>query len=385
MRILHIISGLSLGGAEVSLVKLLKHLNGGRYEHSVISLTNLGPMAEEIASLGIPVEALGLSRRFPNPLHVVALAQRIRRETPDIIDAWMYHSNVAAVASRFVGRKIPIIWNIRHSLHHIRSEKSNTAFAIRIGKYLSKYADRIVYNSEVSFLQHREYGYCDARSAVIPNGFDCEMYRPLPGSRNEIRAALGLPAQSLLIGHIARYHPMKDHANMLRAAALVAGRIDNAHFIFIGHGVDSNNQEMGRLIIENGLSNRVHLLGDRNDLNKVLPAMDLVVSSSYGEGFPNVVAEAMACGVPCVVTDVGDSAAVVGDTGLVVEANDSNGLAEGIKFFATMNCENRCGFGKRARDRIKENYSIQKTVSFYKQLYSNVGLSGEDALAGSRI
>jgi glycosyltransferase involved in cell wall biosynthesis len=194
-----------------------------------------------------------------------------------------------------------------------------------------------------------------------------------------MRRELALPADALLIGLIARYHPVKDHENFLRAAALVSAKHPQARYLLVGENIDAANVELRALIAKHGVTDRVYLLGMRGDMPPVTAALDICVSSSTVEGFPNVIGEAMSCGVPCVVTDVGDSAWVVGDTGKNVPPRDSAALASAIDSLVTTGGPDRAALGRRARERIVRNFSLDHIVAQYQSLYSGIY---DDACAG---
>ena len=210
-----------------------------------------------------------------------------------------------------------MVWNIRGSHHILSEEKLLTAATIWIGARLSALPSRIVANSVVSAeLHQRRLGFSKHRWTIIPNGFELEKFTPSENARSEVRSELGLPPNTLLIGLIGRYHPVKDHANFLRAAGIFRKHAPDVHFLLAGSGVDGSNAALREQRAALGLLECTHLLGERNDMSRITAALDIASSSSSSEAFPNVIGEAMSCGIPCVVTDVGDSAWLVGDTGL---------------------------------------------------------------------
>jgi glycosyltransferase involved in cell wall biosynthesis len=214
----------------------------------------------------------------------------------------------------------------------------------------------------VSANQHEAIGYRADRRSVIPNGFDCERFQPDTGARASVRAELGLDEETPLIGLIARYHPMKDHANFLAAARLVLKQEPTAHFLLAGPCVEVSTKELSTLVSTLGLQGRIHLLGERSDIPRLTAALDIACSSSaWGEGFPNVIGEAMACGVPCVVTDVGDSAWIVGETGFVVSPKSPQELAESLQKAIGLEEENKLD-REMIRQRIIDSFSLSTFV-----------------------
>lgn len=376
MRVLHIITGLATGGAETMLRKLLSGMDGRQFEAHVVSLGQGGRLAEEIRSLGIPVTELGMASGRPSLGAALALCRLARQFRPQIIQGWMYHGNLAAwLAWHAAGRKAALVWNIRQSLEDLAWEKAGTRAVIRFCARRSAGVSRILYNSETSRLQHEAIGYPSARGMTIPNGFETEIFRPDPEAGLRLRAELKLPDEALLIGLVARYHPMKDHRNFLEASALLSARNPLAHFVLAGREVDDNNVELRDQVSRLGLAGKVFLLGERRDVPALMAGFDVVAtSSSNSEGFPNVIGEAMSCGVPCVVTDVGDSAHIVGDTGFVVPPADASALAQAWFELLSMAPEKRLALGERARQRVLQLYSLAQTARRYEALYADVAI-----------
>jgi len=369
VRILHFITGLFTGGAEMALYKLLSRLDRELFDPVVVSLVGGEAVREMIEALGVPVYALGMQQGRPTPGAIWRSRHIARQIGPDLIQGWMYHGNlVATLAAASLHVRVPVIWGIHASLD-LKAEKKLTAAVIRMGALLSAWPERILYVSRLSADQHEAIGYAADRRLVIPNGFDCEQFRPDTEARVSVRAELGLPEETPLVGLIARYHPMKDHANFLAAASLLIAQGSNAHFLLVGTGVDLSNKELSTQISTLGLHERVHLLGERRDIPRLSAALDIASTSSWVEGFPNVIGEAMACGVPCVVTEAGDSAWIVGETGQVVLPRDPVALSAAWRDMLQMSWGERAALGERARARIFENFSLDRVVKQHEMLY----------------
>ena len=371
MKVLHVITDLEIGGAEMSLCRLLATSEPeARRQAAVVSMICPGALRDSIEGLGVPVCSLNLGRALPGPRSILRTCSVFRGLSADLLQGWMYHGNIAATfGARIVKGRQPVIWNIRHSLHDIRKEKRLTARLIRLGARLSKTPSAIIYNSVVSAEQHEAIGYAPARRHVIPNGVDCSEFAPLPGRHTETRAALGCPPSATLLGMIARNHPMKNIEGLLRAFARLVPVHEDLYLVVAGRGHDWQNQPLVAVIERLGLTKHVTLLGERRDIADLMAALDLLVlPSSWGEGFPNVVAEAMACGVPCVVTDIGDSAKVVGDCGVVVPPDD-DALHAGIERLIEIGPTCRHRLGDDARQRIREHFSIEEVGRRYRALY----------------
>lgn len=373
MKIIYVITGLTTGGAEIMLYNILSKLNR-RFSPIVVSLMDRGTVGDRIAALGIPVHSIGMKPGMPTIPAIRQLIHIVRQLKPDLIQGWMYHGNLAAqLISVFYSQKIPILWNIQSSIYSLALVKRMTAYVIRLSALLSKFPKKIIFVSQIGKLQHEALGYCSENTCVIPNSSDTSLFVPSMEARLTVRKELGLPAPSFLIGLICRYHPMKDHANFLRAAALLLADRPAIHFLLIGTEVDPENQILRQLIQELGIFNQIHLLGERKDIPRLTAALDIAASASaYGEGWPLVVGEAMSCGVPCVVTDVGDSGWIVGDTGRVVPPRDSAALANAWKELIDLGSEGREALGKAARARIIECFSIESVVAQYEALYESM-------------
>ena len=374
MKIVYLTTGLSMGGAEVMLYNLLSNINRDRFEPTVISLMDKGVFGEQIEQLGIPVYGAGMLMGKPSFSAIRKVVSLIKQAQPDLIQGWMYHGNLAAQFFNFVsGKKIPVLWSIHHSLHDLPSEKPLTQAIIRFGSLSSKYISKVAYVSEKSQEQHQKLGYFPKNSCVVPNGFDISRFKPSDEIRQKFRQELGISDDTFLIGSLARYHPMKDHANLLRAAKLLLEKSPDTKFVLIGTDVDNENPDLTNLIKELGIEDSVYLLGQRRDVPQITPALDLLTSSSaFGEAFPLVIGEAMACGIPCVVTDIGDSGWIVGDTGKAVAPKDPAALAQAWQEMIDLDPAIREEKCIAARNRIVEKFALDSVVNRYEDIYQSV-------------
>jgi glycosyltransferase involved in cell wall biosynthesis len=369
MRIMHVITGLTTGGAEMMLLKFLSAC-GRDWDHIVVSLADEGTLGPRISELGIPVHSLGLRRSIANPVRALSIIRLTRRLRPQLIQGWMPHGNLmASLAGVSSQERVPVLWNIRMCLYDMAAEPLLTAATIRLGAFLSRHPAAIIYNSEIGAKQHERLGYHAARQVVIPNGFDCQMFRPDSDARRQVRAELGVGNDTILIGLIARYHPMKDHAGFLRSAALVAKAHPPAYFLFAGAGMASQEPTLLKIIAEHQLQGRTLLLGERSDMPRLTAALDIACSASWGEGFSNTIGEAMSCGIPCVVTDVGDSTYLVADTGVSVPPRSPEALAQAICGMIDAGSEHRRNLGAAARRRIEAEFSLPAIARRYEDLY----------------
>jgi glycosyltransferase involved in cell wall biosynthesis len=374
MKLLFIITGLSTGGAEMMLYKLLSRLGRERFDPVVLSLRERGTLGDRIESLGTPVYTIDMKPGIPTLASIWRLIRTARQLKPDLIQGWMYHGNLAAqLAGITAPQPVPVIWNIRQSLHSLDSEKAGTAAVIKLLAKLSSYPAQILYNSKTSAIHHEELGYKVEKTKIIPNGFDTDLFAPSTAARNSLRSELDLVENVFLIGLMGRDHPQKDHANFLQAAAILLQTRPDVHFVLAGTGITRENIALQDVIKTLGLTKRIHLLGERDDMARLTAALDIASSSSsYGEAFPNVIGEAMSCGISCVVTDVGDSAWIVGDTGRVVPARDPQALAHAWKELIDRGSMDREMLGKQARTRIIEYFSLDSVVAHYEALYKSL-------------
>lgn len=350
------------------LSKLLCSGDTGRFTPVVVTLMAGGELAEPIRAAGVPVYSLGMARGSISPFPLFALARLMRRLHPAAIVGWMYHPSVAALLAKWLaGSSGSLIWNIRHTPYDLRTEKPLTMTLIRAGAWLSRFPSRIIYNSHVSRDRHAELGFHRESSVVIPNGFDLDAFDPSAGKRARMRAQLGLSDTAPVVGHVARFHPMKAHAAFFQSVRQISERVPEARFVLAGKDVSRDNVEVARMLDASGVGNKALLLGQRSDVADLLSAFDVYcLSSSWGEGFPNTLGEAMACGVPCVTTDVGDAAFVVGDTGRVVPKDAPGALAAAVCELLERPLHERRVMGLAARRRIAERFSLAEVSRAYR-------------------
>jgi glycosyltransferase involved in cell wall biosynthesis len=379
----HIITGLGTGGAEMVLYRLLGALDHTRFDCRVICLGGEGVLSEMIRALGVPVIYLnlpafgagGLARSLGG---VLRLAGLLRQRPPDAIQTWMYHADLlGGLAARLAGAA-PVVWGIRNTHVDPKFMKRSTVLTVRACALLSRWLpQRIVCCSQASCREHVAFGYAASKTQVIPNGFDLARFRPDPAARAEVRAELGLGADTRLVGLVARFDPIKDHHNFVQAAQIFHDAHPAVHFLLCGSGVTGENESLVQWIGSGSLRERMHLLGQRQDVTRLMAALDIATNASRGEAFPNVVGEAMACGVPCAVTDVGDSALIVGDTGRVVPACDPRGLAAAWDELLALDEAARMQLGQRARQRVLENFNLPDMARRYMEVYEAVLKKGK--------
>lgn len=370
LRVVHVIAGLGDGGAEMVLVRLLRADRG--HEHVVISLTDEGRHGPALRSGGVAVHVLGQRRGRFSPSAWLHLARLLRGLRPDVVQTWMYHADLlGGLAARAAGVRA-VAWGV----HSVGVDSAATRLVVRLCALASRCVPRrIVCVSQAGARLHATLGYVRERLVVIPNGYDTAAFAPDAVAREALRRQWGLGPDTAVLGLVARWNVLKDHATLLAAfAGLRAPAGVDCRLVLAGVGLDAGNAELADLLERHGLSGRVLLLGPRADAAAVMSALDVHVLSSRVEAFPNVVAEAMSCGTPCVVTDVGDAALIVGDTGWVAPPGDPAALAAAIGSALAARADGP-GWSRRrqaARARIVDNFGLEAVVERYGRLWSEV-------------
>lgn len=380
IKILHLITGLDTGGAEVNLQRLTGAIDRGRFENIVVSLTTLGPLTAVLREQDIRVEAIGMSPSLPSPAAVWRLYRLLRAERPTILQTWLYHSDLFGLLLGRAAGVTTIAWNIRCSYMGEDYRRGINGALVGLLARLSRFPDVVVANSHAGQKEHAARGYEPKRWAVLENGFDPAVFRPQAGAPADLRGELKLEDDSVVIGLVGRYDPIKDHEGFLRAAAALHSTDGEAHFVLVGSGMDTENTILNGLIDGLGIRARVHLMGRREDMPRLTAGLDIATCCSLGEGFPTVVGEAMACAVPCVVTDVGDAALIVGDTGIVVPAADPDALAGGWREMIAKGPLGRAELGRLALARIESQYTLSRSVERYQNLYEQLATGAEKDL-----
>jgi glycosyltransferase involved in cell wall biosynthesis len=370
LRITHVIGSLDVGGAERALCGLLATIDPALAEMKIVALIPGGALTDSVRRLGIEVETLSMRPGRPDPSAVVRLARRLRADRPDLVVTWMYHANLIGGLAAKLADRIPVVWNIRHTWLDPRRSKRLTRWTARAGGALSqRVPDAVVYVAHSAYESHAALGYACPKSTIIPNGFTVGEFRPDPSARRHVREELGLAPAAELVGLVGRFHPDKDHGCFLAAAGQLRRINPRAQFLLCGVGVTPENPQLTAWADQNGIRDACHFLGPREDMPRIAAALDVSVCSSLTEAFPRAVGEAMACGVPCVVTDVGDAARLVGNTGRVVPAADPAGLAAAVQEILALGNGARKALGRLARERIVQDFSQHRVVARHWDLW----------------
>ncbi|MBK9711900.1 MAG: glycosyltransferase [Kouleothrix sp.] len=386
IHIFFLIRALDHGGAERQLIELAKGLDKSRFAVTLATFYDGGALRPDIEGAeGVRVISLGKRGRWD----LIPLAWRLLRTTraarPDVIHGYMGVANELGLIAAKLGRA-RAVWGLRVSALDFSRYDWAAAWSFRVGAWLSRFADLIIANSYAGQQHHLDYGYARDQMVVIPNGIDTERFRPDAEAGQQLRRDWDVGDGEILIGLVGRLDPMKDHPTFLRAAALLAQDAPNVRFVCVGSGPAAYQRELQALAAELDLADRVIWAGPSSDMRAVYGALQIATSASaYGEGFANVVGEAMACGVPCAVTDVGDSVRIVADTGQVVPPGTPQALADAWRELIALGATGRAVLGQRARARVVAAFSIAALVSQHQILYERLLERSPGALRSSVV
>lgn len=368
MRLLHVITSLDQGGSEGYLRRLAPALLEQGISQQVVSLVSGGFHASGLRDEGIPVIELDMPRGLPDPRGVWRLRNAIDRFGAHVVHGWLYHANLLSlVASGLIPRRRRpgLVWGIRSAEMDQSRYGVGLKVAVESSAWLSRYVDRIIANSKVGRADHIRLGFAADRFDVIANGVDATRFAPDARSRNSVRAELGLAGDAVLAGVFARNDPIKDLPGILTAIS----DLDGLETFFAGGGT----QDMPLL-------KGCHFLGARSDVSRLMAACDFTILGSVSEGFPNVVAESLAAGVPVVSTDAGDAADIIGDQGVVVPPLDPVALRRAITTMRDMEPFARRQMGLDGRQRMQNVFMFETAVAKYMDAYQElveVGRAGQ--------
>lgn len=359
IKIAFLIRSLDYGGAERHLLTLARFLDKERFEVTVLYFYPGGRLESELRESNVCLISLDKKGRWDLPGFLWRLVKQLRALRPDVLHSFLVEPNLLSVLLKPLLPGTKIIWGVRASVINFENYDWFARLNFRLQCFFSRFSDLIIFNSDAGRAHHQAKGFPASKALVIYNGIDTQLFKPQPEAGRLLRERLGIPDEALLIGHVARFDPVKDHTTFLKAAALVCEERPRARFLMVGDGPQAYAARLRTLVEELGISERVIWAGACASMSEVYSAFDVFASSSLSEGFPNVIGEAMACGVPCVVTNAGDSALIVGETGFVVAPQDAKALAQALGLCLERNITE---MGERARERIVLNFGTERML-----------------------
>ncbi len=373
-RVALFIPNFRIGGAERQALELATFLNQDKYEVIIIALRGDGSLSEHFRSL-MHVRVVIVDGNAPFSA-VLRLMAEIRKSRIQILHSFLLATNVYSLFAALFLPRLKVIIALRDAIpdsfvwYSSRVRRLQTRILIFCLRSLRHFADLFISNSRAGKGAYESrFGI---RSIVIPNGIDTEKFKPDEAARSRLRDLVGTSADAKLIGILANCTPHKDYPTFIRAAKQIVEKRQDLHFVSFGDNQLPAGKRAAELVKEFGLRPFVHFLGMREDVHKLLPGLDVLCSSSVTEGFPNAIAEAMACGVPCVVTDVGDSRKIVGDIGIVVPPQNPEALATGVMSQLDLSPVQRERLAAASRERIVQNFGIAQMTARHEQLYDLV-------------
>lgn len=363
MKIILFIRALTVGGAERRAALLARELRGRGHDAKVVVYYGGGALEDDLHAAGVPLIVVGKSGRWDVFGFLWRLVRVLRRERPDVVYSWLPSSNLLALALKPFVPGTALAWAICASNLDLSHYDGLSRWAVRAEAWASRFVACSIANSQAGRDHAIGSGFPADRLKVVPNGIDTARFHPDRALGLPLRAGWGVDPAQTLIGLVGRLDPMKGHPVFLRAAARLAAGHPEARFVCVGDGAADYRLGLHALATELGLDGKLVWAGTRVDMPEVYNALDIAVSaSSYGEGLSNMLGEAMACGLPCVATAVGDSAWVVGDTGIVVPPEAPEALAEALAALLRLRTEQGPELARAARRRIVDRLSVEAMV-----------------------
>lgn len=361
-RVVFLIRSLDIGGAQRQLIELASGLQRANWRVKVLVFYGGGALEADLLKRGVRVQALAKSGRWDVVGFSYRLLRSLRHERPDVLHGYLGIENLLSTAMQPFVPKMRVVWGVRASNMDLDEYDWLARLSFNMGCWLSRFVNLVICNSRAGMEFCTAHGYPSNRMVVIPNGIDSERFKPDAIARSEMRQRWSIGDHHLLVGLIGRLDPMKDHETFLRAAAALSRDRPNVRFVCVGDGPELFRSRLKGLASDLGLDDRLIWAGPHINMPEVYNALDLaVLASRWGEGFPNVVAEAMATEVPCVVTDVGDAPGLVGDTGWVCPPHDPAELARAL-MIATASRQDLAAYGQKARRRVRTEFSIERLI-----------------------
>jgi glycosyltransferase involved in cell wall biosynthesis len=376
-RVAFIIRDLNYGGAQRQLVTLVKGMDKQSFDITLLYFYSGGHLLKDLQDSGCQIICLEKHERWDVFSFLGRLVQHLKTIQPDVLHGYLGESNLVTMFLKLFFPSTVIIWGIRESNTPSGRYGWLGSLLSQLERLLSFFTDLIVVNSHAGKDYYLSQGYASDKMVVISNGIDTERFQPDSEAGEKVRAEWGISENTILIGLVGRLDPMKDHPTFLKAVALLCKERKDVRFVCVGVGEENYAKELYQLTDELSIYEKVIWAGGRSDMPAVFNALNIACSSSsYGEGFPNVIGEAMACGVPCVVTDVGDSAWIVGDTGILVLPKNPEALAAGWNSLLNLALTKKAVLAEKARKRIVENFSLQNLIQT-TELHCSILLAGK--------
>ncbi len=360
MKIVFLNRSLDRGGAERQLVALAKGLHDKGHTVKVMIFYSLGGFERELIDYGVSVIDLKKQSRWDIVPFVLRVLRTLKHERPDVLHSYLTVSNIFAGLAKITGVVSRVVWGVRASDMDLNNYDWTARVTYKIECVMSKFADMVISNSHAGKKYAIKHGFPESKIEVVPNGIDTARFLCDQETRCRIRESFGIPDNKKVIGMVSRLDPMKGYEVFLHAAALLVEEYNDVVFAGVGHGAPEYEDYLKRLAADLGLEDKMMWLGADLDSAEIYCAYDIMTSASlYGEGFSNVVGEAMSCGVPCVVTDVGDSARIVDEFGIVVKPGGVQDLLGA--WVKCLNGREEYASGS-LRKRIEEHYSVKTMV-----------------------
>lgn len=361
LSVAFLIRRLDPGGAQRQLSLLARALQERGHDVHVIVLYGGGQLEQELIDAGVGLHIQAKRGRWDLPGFLARLVRTGRAIRPEVVYSYLDMSNILALSIHpFIGRP-RLVWGIRAAFMDMRNYDWLTRMLPWVEARLSRFADAIIANSQAGERWATERGMPADRLAVVFNGIDTAYHRHDPEARARLRSQWQIDDKTVLVGHVGRLDPIKDHPTLLHACARLSAQHRALRFVFVGDGPEAYRSKLRAMSADLGLDDRLIWAGERHDMREVYSAMDVLCLSSISEGFPNVLCEAMACGLMCVTTDTGDAAHIVGELGEVVPPGDSALLAAAIERAIDRRLID-AGLPVRLRDRVEALFSQEQMV-----------------------
>lgn len=379
MKIMFLVRSLDMGGAERQLISLAIGLHEIGHHVSVAIFYSGGKLEPELEGSGVTIHRLEKTGRWDLFGFGKKLVKLLKSQQIDIFHSYLPGANIVAAFSKPLLGKTPVVWAVAASNMDMSCYDRLARFTYWLEARLARFADLIISNSKSSLICAVQRGFPEKNMIVLPNPHDIEQFKNDDDGRQRVRHEWGAIDKDILIGTVARLDTMKDHPNFIQAASILSKEREDVRFACVGDGPDDYKSELHELMAQLGLNDRFVWPGPRQDMPDVYSALDInTCSSAFGEGLPNAIGEAMSCGTPCVVTDVGDCARIVGDIGEVVPPGSPDALADGWRKMIERLSSEGDAVGQRSRERIVNKFSKQKAVELtdieFKKLLPGVSV-----------